>query len=119
MTLRFEDPVWGIHEVCALLRLSHSQVYRLTVAGELPGFQIGSSWRYFARDVVALTRNSQSARVVTVRFTGDQWLEIQRQAARAQVSIEDFITVSANWHANEVRKMANPARMPPVLWREG
>ena len=37
MTLRFEDPVWGIHEVCALLRLSHSQVYRLTVAGELPG----------------------------------------------------------------------------------
>lgn len=57
-------------------------------------------------------------REVAVRFTDHQWAQIEQQAARSQVSVEDFINVSANWRANEVRKAANPVRMPPVLYRD-
>jgi len=38
--------IMTVDEVAAYLKLSKITVYKLTQKGEIPGFRIGSSWRY-------------------------------------------------------------------------
>jgi excisionase family DNA binding protein len=46
-----KSPIMTIDEVAAFLKLSKITVYKLTQKGELPGFRIGSSWR-FSREAI-------------------------------------------------------------------
>ena len=43
--------IMTVDEVAAYLKLSKITVYKLTQKGEIPGFRIGSSWRY-NKDVI-------------------------------------------------------------------
>ena len=43
--------VMTVDEVAEFLKLSKITVYKLTQKGEIPGFRIGSSWRY-NKDVI-------------------------------------------------------------------
>ena len=38
--------IMTVDEVAGYLKLSKITVYKLTQKGEIPGFRIGSSWRY-------------------------------------------------------------------------
>jgi len=41
-----ETVIMTVDEVAEYLKLSKITVYKLTQKGEIPGFRIGSSWRY-------------------------------------------------------------------------
>lgn len=43
--------IMTVDEVAGYLKLSKITVYKLTQKGEIPGFRIGSSWRY-NKDVI-------------------------------------------------------------------
>jgi len=40
------DPLLTLKEVCELLKVHPSTVYKLTREGTIPGFRIGSEWRF-------------------------------------------------------------------------
>lgn len=43
-------------EVGRFLRLTETTVYKLTYAGNLPGFKVGGSWRYDMEEVLESIR---------------------------------------------------------------
>jgi excisionase family DNA binding protein len=45
-TMLPETKVITIGELCQYLRIHRSTVYRLLKKGQLPGFKIGSDWRF-------------------------------------------------------------------------
>ena len=60
------DEVLTMEEVCDLLQVHKSTVYKLVRRGSIPGFRVGSDWR-FRRDVierwmVELSMDGQQAR---------------------------------------------------------
>jgi excisionase family DNA binding protein len=71
-----DDEILTIKELCDLLRIHPSTVYKLVSRGQIPGFRVGTDWR-FRKDV--LTRwmmeqsifSSQSRRFVHTRRNGE------------------------------------------------
>jgi excisionase family DNA binding protein len=60
------DEVLTMKEICDLLQVNQSTVYKLVRRGSIPGFRVGSDWR-FRRDVierwmVELSTDEQQAR---------------------------------------------------------
>ena len=60
------DEVLTMNEICDLLQVDQSTVYKLVRQGSIPGFRVGSDWR-FRRDVierwmVELSMDGQQAR---------------------------------------------------------
>jgi len=60
------DEVLTMEEICDLLQVHKSTVYKLVRRGSIPGFRVGSDWR-FRRDVierwmVELSTDGQQAR---------------------------------------------------------
>jgi excisionase family DNA binding protein len=60
------DEVLTMKEICDLLQVNQSTVYKLVRRGSIPGFRVGSDWR-FRRDVierwmVELSMDGQQAR---------------------------------------------------------
>ena len=60
------DEVLTIKEICDLLQVNQSTLYKLVRRGSIPGFRVGSDWR-FRRDVierwiVELSMDGQQAR---------------------------------------------------------
>ena len=60
------DEVLTMKEICDLLQVNQSTVYKLVRRGSIPGFRVGSDWR-FRRDVierwmVELSADGQQAR---------------------------------------------------------
>ena len=45
------DEVLTMKEICDLLQVHQSTVYKLVRRGSIPGFRVGSDWR-FRRDVI-------------------------------------------------------------------
>jgi excisionase family DNA binding protein len=61
------DEVLTMKEICDLLQVNKSTVYKLVRRGSIPGFRVGSDWR-FRRDVierwiVELSMDGQQARL--------------------------------------------------------
>ncbi len=54
-----ESKVITIGELCQYLRVHRSTVYRLLKKGQLPGFKIGSDWR-FNREAIDRWRLQQN-----------------------------------------------------------
>ena len=50
-----EEPV-DVANLAAYLKVSPGTVYRQAKAGEIPGFKIGGSWRFFPSEVIAAAR---------------------------------------------------------------
>ena len=46
-----DQDILTVKELCELLRLHPSTVYKLVREGKIPGFRIGNEWR-FRRDVI-------------------------------------------------------------------
>lgn len=49
---RMADEILTIREVAELLKLNEKTAYKLALAGEIPGFKVGGSWR-FERQAIA------------------------------------------------------------------
>ena len=47
------EPAWTIKEVAKLLNVNEKTVYRLSQAGELPGFKVAGHWRFLEEDIRA------------------------------------------------------------------
>jgi excisionase family DNA binding protein len=47
-----DDEILTIREVAELLKLNEKTAYKLALAGEIPGFKVGGSWR-FERQAIA------------------------------------------------------------------
>ena len=48
--------IMTVDEVADYLKLSKITVYKLTQKGEIPGFRIGSSWRYYRQVIDEIAR---------------------------------------------------------------
>ena len=48
--------IMTVDEVAHYLKLSKITVYKLTQKGEIPGFRIGSSWRYNREVIEEISR---------------------------------------------------------------
>jgi len=46
MATAVDDEVLTAKEVCALLQIHPSTLYKLTKQGRIPGFRIGKDWRF-------------------------------------------------------------------------
>ncbi len=51
-----ESIIMTVDEVAEYLKLSKITVYKLTQKGEIPGFRIGSSWRYNREKIDEIAR---------------------------------------------------------------
>lgn len=58
-----EDKILTLKEVADYLKLTERTIYRLSQDGKLPGFKVGSSWRFRLRDI-------------------DEWIEDQKAEVR-------------------------------------
>lgn len=45
------DEVLTIKEVAEYLKVNERTIYRLAASGELPGFRVGSAWRFKSSDL--------------------------------------------------------------------
>jgi excisionase family DNA binding protein len=63
--------VLTVNELSAYLRVHRSTIYRLLKKGQLPGFKIGSDWR-FNVEVIDQWRLHQGAGLLEDSATGDQ-----------------------------------------------
>lgn len=50
-TTQVTSPMLTANELASYLRVNRSTVYRLLKKGELPGFRIGSEWRFQIEEV--------------------------------------------------------------------
>ena len=46
------DEILTLKEVAEYLKLAEKTAYRLALAGKLPGFKVGGSWRFKREDVL-------------------------------------------------------------------
>jgi excisionase family DNA binding protein len=53
------DEVLTMKEICDLLQVNQSTIYKLVRRGSIPGFRVGSDWR-FRRDVIERWMTEQS-----------------------------------------------------------
>jgi excisionase family DNA binding protein len=71
-----DDEILTIKELCDLLRIHPSTLYKLTKRGQIPGFRVGADWR-FHRNAIARwigeksMFSSQTRRVVNTRRNGE------------------------------------------------
>jgi excisionase family DNA binding protein len=69
------DEVLTMEEICDLLQVHKSTVYKLVRRGSIPGFRVGSDWR-FRRDVIERWLSEKSVGAGKVRKvidTGRRW----------------------------------------------
>ncbi len=45
------NDILTIREVAALLKINEKTAYKLALAGEIPGFKVGGSWRFERREI--------------------------------------------------------------------
>ncbi|MGH7814042.1 MAG: helix-turn-helix domain-containing protein [Candidatus Binataceae bacterium] len=56
-----QEDVFTINELSQYLKVHPTTIYRLLSEGRLPGFRVGSSWR-FSRNAIAKWEESQVAK---------------------------------------------------------
>ncbi|MFH1843720.1 MAG: helix-turn-helix domain-containing protein [bacterium] len=47
------SPALTVREVARLLRVNERTVYRMALAGRLPGFRVEGTWRFLESDIAA------------------------------------------------------------------
>jgi excisionase family DNA binding protein len=45
------DEILTIREVAELLKINEKTAYKLALAGEIPGFKVGGSWRFQRQEI--------------------------------------------------------------------
>jgi len=58
------DQIFTIKELSEHLRVHPTTIYRLLRQGRLPGFRVGSNWR-FSREAIELWEREQAGRAAT------------------------------------------------------
>ncbi|HUY17911.1 MAG TPA: helix-turn-helix domain-containing protein [Candidatus Binataceae bacterium] len=71
-----EDDIFTIKELSEHLRVHPTTIYRLLRQGRLPGFRVGSNWR-FSREAIEQWERDQAGRSAGVSLRG------QRKKGRA------------------------------------
>ncbi|MGH7906014.1 MAG: helix-turn-helix domain-containing protein [Candidatus Binataceae bacterium] len=66
-----EDEIFTIKELSDHLRVHPTTIYRLLRQGRLPGFRVGSNWR-FSREAIELWEREQAGRSPTVSRRGQR-----------------------------------------------
>lgn len=87
------DEILTIREVAELLKLNEKTAYKLALAGEIPGFKVGGSWR-FERQAIA------------------SWIKRKVEAA-------EKYNIKASTVTHHVRSRLGPQYIwkPGALWR--
>lgn len=49
--VRMTDEILTIREVAELLKINEKTAYKLALAGEIPGFKVGGSWRFEREEI--------------------------------------------------------------------
>jgi excisionase family DNA binding protein len=57
-TIAQEEDLLTFKEAMSFLRISRSTLYRLMWSGKITGHKVGSTWRFYRRDVYACPRAS-------------------------------------------------------------
>ncbi len=58
------DAIWTIKEVAEYLKLKEKTAYALVARGEIPGFKVGGSWRFRAKEIEDwVEEQSRSAKI--------------------------------------------------------
>ena len=53
------DEILTIREVAELLKINEKTAYKLALAGEIPGFKVGGSWRFERQAIASWTSRNQ------------------------------------------------------------
>ena len=61
-----DDDILTVKEICELLQVHQSTVYKLVRQSKIPSFRVGSDWR-FRRDVIERWMTEQSMGTQQVR----------------------------------------------------
>ena len=69
-----DNEILTMKELCDLLQTHPATVYKLTRQGKIPGFRIGSDWR-FRRDVIERWMTEQSMYAQRVRKVIDTGID--------------------------------------------
>jgi excisionase family DNA binding protein len=77
-TMASDDQIFTIKELSEHLRVHPTTIYRLLRQGRLPGFRVGSNWR-FSREAIEQWEREQAGRSAGVSRRG------QRKKSRAAV----------------------------------
>lgn len=58
------DAIWTIKEIAEYLKLKEKTAYALVARGEIPGFKVGGSWRFRAKEIEDwVEEQSRSAKI--------------------------------------------------------
>ena len=76
-----DDDVLTLREICDLLRVHPSTVYKLLREGRIPSFRIGKEWR-FRKDTIMRWMAEKSLQARQVRASLDSRANGQRQHRR-------------------------------------
>jgi excisionase family DNA binding protein len=55
-----DDKLLKFNEACKYLRVSSATLYRLMDVGKIKGYKVGSTWRFYGRDVNRLVSGGES-----------------------------------------------------------
>ncbi len=69
-----DQDILTVKEICELLRVHPSTVYKLLREGKIPGFRIGNEWR-FRRDVIMRWMTQWSTETQQVRKVIDTGID--------------------------------------------
>ena len=69
-----DQDILTVKEICELLRVHPSTVYKLLREGKIPGFRIGNEWR-FRRDVIMRWMTQRSTETQQVRKVIDTGID--------------------------------------------
>jgi excisionase family DNA binding protein len=56
-----EETLLTFKEAMSFLRVSRSTLYRLMWAGQLPGHKVGSTWRFYKKDLLSVVASAPVA----------------------------------------------------------
>lgn len=71
-----EEAAVGVAEIAVMLKASPTKIYEMVRRGDLPGFKLGGTWRFFPSEVKAHVRAPKT----------DPWAQSARSRARRRVA---------------------------------
>ena len=53
------DSIMTVREIADFLKVTEKTIYRMVSSGQIPGFKVGGSWRFYREEIIEWTRGKQ------------------------------------------------------------